>query len=125
MFTIAKQKWATASDLDALALLYDFVVRQMYRLKYQDKPFDFLVSDANLILEIRNSIIENEITRELDDIESGLTSLITIPHSSQKSRQQRAIVLSGTNVRRVGERLGKTVRLFQQHQNLRNQLRNR
>ena len=125
MFTIAKQKWATASDLDALALLYDFVVRQMYRLKYQDKPFDFLVSDANLILEIRNSIIENEITRELDDIESGLTSLITIPHSSQKSRQQRAIVLSGTNVRRVGERLGKTVRPFQQHQNLRNQLRNR
>jgi hypothetical protein len=98
---IARQKWADETDLDALALFYDFVVKQMYRLKYQDKPFDYLIRDANLILEIRDSIIENEIIREIDDVEDGVPSLVKIPESPQKERGQHSMELftSGTDLR--------------------------
>ena len=66
---IANELWVAETDLDTLAFFYDFTVRQMYRLKHEDKPYDHLVKDVNLILEIRNEIIDNDVIREVDGLD--------------------------------------------------------
>jgi hypothetical protein len=38
----------------------------MYRFKHQGKPYEYLVDDANLIIELRNGAIENEVTWKMD-----------------------------------------------------------
>ena len=67
MMKIAREKWGAETDLDALSCFYDFTVRRMYRLKHTHRSFDDLVDDANLILELRNSIMENDVIREIDE----------------------------------------------------------
>ena len=75
---IAREKWAEETDLDALACLYDHTVRQMYRLKHAHRSCDDLVDDANLILELRNSIIENDVIREMDEGDGEILSVGSI-----------------------------------------------
>ena len=78
MMRIAREKWAEETDLDALACLYDHTVRQMYRLKHAHGSCDDLVDDANLVLELRNSIIENDVIREMDESDGEILSVGSI-----------------------------------------------
>ena len=88
MMRIAREKWAEETDLDALACLYDHTVRQMYRLKHAHGSCDDLVDDANLVLELRNSIMENDVIREMDesDGEEAPTADIGTRHARRAPR---------------------------------------
>lgn len=74
LMTIAHERWVAETDLDGLSFLYDITIRRLYRLKHKGKPFDHLVKDLNLILELRDAIIENDVIGEMDGGDSEVIS---------------------------------------------------
>ena len=66
LMDVARAKGRVGTDIDALGFLYDLIIKQMYRFKHQSKPYEHLIHDANLIIELRNTAIENEVIREMD-----------------------------------------------------------
>lgn len=87
LMRIAKERWGTETDLDALAFFYDFIVRQMYRFKHEDKRFDHLVDDANFVLQIRNAIIEENVIREIDRVDGEMIFPARDPSSAHSILQ--------------------------------------
>jgi hypothetical protein len=54
------------SEIDACDVFYVSIIKQIARLKNQNANYEHLRKDANLLLELRNSFIENEVLRDLD-----------------------------------------------------------
>lgn len=53
-------------QVDACDVFYVSIIKQMYRSKHQGANYEHLRRDANLVLDIRNGLLENEVIQQID-----------------------------------------------------------
>ena len=53
-------------ESDACDVFYVSIMQQMYRSKYQGANYEQLQRDAQLVIDIRNSFIEEDVIRQIE-----------------------------------------------------------
>ena len=58
-------------QVDACDVFYVSIIKQMYRSKHQGANYEHLRRDANLLLDIRNELLEIEVIKQIDQPQSN------------------------------------------------------